>query len=96
MVVLVQIIRNFVRFWFGIQAWGLLISACSLMVVLLVPQKFHSFEVNRTVYGPLIGTTLLMAVFDGASAIAWWALRKGKPSARGWAIANSPNGSLTR
>jgi hypothetical protein len=89
MVVLVQIIRNFVRFWFGIQAWGLVISACSLTLVLLVPQKFHSFDINRTVYGPLIGTTLLMAVFDGASAVAWWTLRKGKPSARGWAIAAS-------
>ena len=30
-----------------------------------------------------------MAIFDGVSGIAWWMLRTGKPSARGWAIAAS-------
>jgi hypothetical protein len=84
-----RLLRNFVRFCFGIQALGFVTSLLSLSVVLIVPQRFQGIHLNHVVFGPMLAASLVMAVFDGASAIAWWTLRTGKPSGRRWAIAAS-------
>jgi hypothetical protein len=82
-------LRNFVRFWFGLQALGFVVSMLSLGVLMLVPERFQSFGLDRTMIFPLIAAGIVMIIFDGTSGVAWWMLRKGKPSARYWAIAAS-------
>ena len=80
---------NFVRFCFGIQAFGLIVSVFSLCLVVILPMRFEQVHLERDVFGSVFAASLIMAVFDATSAIAWWTLRKGKPAGRAWAIAAS-------
>jgi hypothetical protein len=85
----VRLLRNFVRFCFGIQALGLIVSVLSLCLVVILPMRFEKVHLDRDVFGSVFAASLIMAIFDATSAIAWWTLRKGKPSGRAWAIAAS-------
>jgi len=88
-VVSVRLLRNFVRFCFGIQALGLTVSVFSLCLVIILPMRFETVHLDRDVFGSVFAASLIMAVFDATSAVAWWTLRKGKPSGRAWAITAS-------
>jgi hypothetical protein len=85
----VRYLRNFVRFCFGIQALGLIGSVLSLCLVVVLPMRFETVHLERDVFGSVFAASLIMAIFDATSAMAWWTLRKGKPSGRAWAIAAS-------
>lgn len=82
-------LRRFVRLWFGIQTLGFLISALSVCVLLVERHRAQSAAGDPLVLSPTIAATLLLAIFDGTSAIAWWTLRSGRRYARDWAIAAS-------
>jgi hypothetical protein len=83
-----QLLRRLVRFWFGIQALSCVTSILALATVLLMP--YYVTAPDSESLHQLAGASLgWMALFDGVSGIAWWMLRKGKPSARGWAIVAS-------
>jgi hypothetical protein len=71
--------RKLVRFWLGLKALGLLASIIG--VLFLISQGRTEF--NRT---RLIATVMGALALDVSAGIAWWMLKKGKSSARTWAI----------
>jgi hypothetical protein len=74
-----QSFRKLIHLWFGLKALGLLVSILSFLVAISRGQM----EVN---HGHLIATLLGALSLDLSAGIAWWTLKKGKPSARSWAI----------
>jgi len=75
-------LRKFIRFWLGLKSLGLLLSIAGFFVSL----SKGMVEFNRA---HLIVTVLGAAALDLSAGIAWWTLRKAKPSGRTWAIVAS-------
>jgi hypothetical protein len=71
--------RKLIHLWFGVKALGLLISIVSFLFAI----SRGRIEYDRT---HLIATVMGAVALDVSAAIAWWMLKKGKPSARSWAI----------
>jgi hypothetical protein len=67
----------------------LIVSVFSLCLVVILPMRFETAHLDRDVFGSVFAASLIMATFDATSAVAWWTLRRGKPSGRAWAIAAS-------
>jgi hypothetical protein len=80
-----QYLSAFACFGFAVQ------SLLGILTLSIAP----SMVATRLHQGPLfvaitlLAGTLLFVSLNLLPAIAWWTLRKGKPSARGWAIAAS-------
>jgi hypothetical protein len=71
--------RKFIHIWFGLKALGLLVSIVSFLVAISKGRA----EVNTA---HMIATVMGALALDLSAGIAWWTLRKGKPSGRSWAI----------
>lgn len=73
-----QVFRKWIHIWFGLKALGLLISIVSFLIA----------SKGRAGVNPAYLVATVMGVFAlGLSAgLAWWTLKKGKASARSWAI----------
>jgi hypothetical protein len=77
--------RKYIRLWFGLKALGLFISIVSFLFAISKGQM----EVNRA---RLIATVVGALALDLSAGIAWWTLKKHKPSGRTWAIIASTCG----
>jgi hypothetical protein len=70
--------RKFIRFWLGLKALGLLASVIGVFILSKRLTEFNPTHLIATIMG---------AVGLGVSAgIAWWKLKKGRPSGRTWAL----------
>ncbi len=72
-------LRRFIRFWFGLEALGLLGGTLNVCL---------SIAKGRIKASPLhLAVTIVgLLAFDLIPAVAWWRLKKGEPSGRIWAI----------
>src|SRR5258707_272681 len=77
---MVQLAR-FVRSIFGAEA------AFALLAIASLNWRFDAETVWGWVVLPIM--IALLGTFGLVNGTAWWTLRKGKPTARGWAIAAS-------
>ena len=75
-------LRKFIRFWFGLNALLLIAGLFTLFVSISKGGiELASAQVAVTV--------LLLVALDLFPAIAWWTLKKGKPSGQIWALISS-------
>src|ERR1700722_2770327 len=75
-------LRKFIRFWFGLNA---------LLLIAGIFTLFVSISKGRMEVGSaqLLVTVVLLVALDVFPAIAWWTLKKGKPSGQIWALISS-------
>jgi len=82
-------LAKFVRFCLGLQAWLILAAPVLAMALLL---RAFDYPVHLP-GGASVERQMLRLGFDSllglVSGVAWWALRRGWPSARYWALAAS-------
>jgi Zn-dependent protease len=80
-------VARWVRYWFGLQP---LVAASSMYFICSNTWRlFQEYGPNDLLVVKGIWVGLGLVAIGGVSARAWFALRKGRPSARGWAIAAS-------
>jgi hypothetical protein len=74
-----RLFRKFLHFWLGLKTLGLLVSILSFLIVAL--KGFTDLDGTR-----LIATLMGVLALDVSAGIAWWKLKKGRPSGRAWAM----------
>lgn len=84
-------IARLIRYWFGLQPLVLLSSLFFFFYNTWKMALAEGLE-PELLRGLWVGLAVVLpveAAIAGVSGMAWWCLRKGKPSARAWAIAAS-------
>jgi hypothetical protein len=85
-----QTIRTLVRFGFGVQAVAML--GAVFLAVTILAMLSHATSIQggpMSTYGLMVTLTVIVPLLTVIPAITWWKLKRGKPSARRWAIAAS-------
>jgi hypothetical protein len=79
-----------VQFCVGIEAVGM-IGSFALQVFTLFTLRTEGADeaLPRSVYALMIAVALIIPVLGAIPTLAWWTLKKGKASARRWALAAS-------
>jgi hypothetical protein len=87
---MMQTLRQWIRFGFGCQALVMFVGTLSLFSTLAMMNRLEAdSELPPGTLGMVIAFSLIGPVLGIVPAMAWWAIKKGKPSARGWVITAS-------
>jgi hypothetical protein len=83
-----QTLRRLVRFCLGLQALGLL-GGVPIVFGVIAGIRQADDEVTRLTWVLALAIALVIPLLNLIPVIAWWKLKKSKPSARGWVIGAS-------
>lgn len=85
-----QLLRRVVRFCLGVEAAGMIGSfALQAFTLASLRTQGGDEELPRSVYVLMVAVALILPVLGAIPTVAWWTLKKGKPSARSWTLAAS-------
>ncbi len=85
-----QQLRRLVRFCLGVQAVGMIGSfVLQLFALVILRTEGANDELPASAYTLMTAIALILPLLGVTPTMAWWTLRKGRPTARRWTLAAS-------
>jgi hypothetical protein len=85
-----QLLRRVIQFCLGLEAVGMMGSfALQLFALYTLKTQVTDDDLPPYAYTVMFMVALILPVLGAIPTLAWWTLRKGKPSARRWTLAAS-------
>lgn len=85
-----QQLRRMVRFCLGIQALGMIGTfVLQLFALVILRTEGANDQLPASVYSLMTAIALILPLLGAIPTMAWWTLRKGRPTARRWTLAAS-------